>query len=444
VFSPIMRLHSSKNGFQVRTPWENGIEADVVASRAMRLRHELVPYLYSMAAKTHHESLPLCRPMYWEHADDEQAYSCPRQYYFGTELVVAPFVSARDPHTRLSRIVTWLPEGDWYQFFTGERLAGDQWHAVYGSIEDIPVFAKVGAIVPMSEDGVNAPVSNPSHMKLRVFAGADNEFALYEDDGESNHFEDGASCTTTISQSFSTKSVLVMIRPPVGDSRSLPKRRAWTFELVGVVAGCKVKATSGAKTVKAKSHYDARSATLTVELGNCAVGERVTLTATTSSRTIIDRTDRFAEHLHDLMLHFDAHCNIIGSAYDAVVSSRGSVAKLHKAAPGLHPSQMRMLCECALEAGVEVIHDAAKACQTVVMWNNRGAKGIRYDLRTGHPQRHSGKPVPKFLRIPYTSFSWGKSDAYIHDWGPWELAFDYNGAHRVVVKGEGHSSVEVS
>jgi len=286
-------------------------------------------------------------------------------------------------------------------------------------------------------------VANPRHMRVRVFAGDSNSFTLYEDDGESNHFEDGARCTTTIEQQATARSIMLKTSAPLGDRRSLPARRRWTFEIVGVVEGCTVKATSGGRTISAKTRYDVGRATLTVALPASPVEQPIVVTVAVSARSILDRTDRFDRRLHDLLLHFDAHCNALGAAYDAVTKHRGSLEKLREVAPALHPSQMRLLCELGSEAGMDVIHDAADNCRLVVLWNNRERAGIRFDLLNGHRQGHAGGAVQRFQRIPYTTFSWGRHDAYIADWGPWELGLDYAGVHRVIARGDGHGAVQV-
>ena len=122
VFSPILRLHSTNNPYHERRPWGYDAEIERVTSAALRLRHALIPYLQTMAWRNHVESIPLARPMYYDHPLDEQAYHCPDQYLFGSELVAAPFISPADPDTRLSRQVVWLPLGDWFDFFSGDLI----------------------------------------------------------------------------------------------------------------------------------------------------------------------------------------------------------------------------------------------------------------------------------------------------------------------------------
>ncbi|HZY41772.1 MAG TPA: TIM-barrel domain-containing protein, partial [Anaerolineae bacterium] len=131
-FSPILRLHSTNNPYQDRRPWRTDAETLRVIREAMQLRHALIPYLYTMAWRNHTQDVPLITPMYHDYPDEDDAYRCPQQYQFGAELIAAPFVAPRDPDTRLSRQIVWLPYGNWFNFFTGEQLYGHRWHSVYG------------------------------------------------------------------------------------------------------------------------------------------------------------------------------------------------------------------------------------------------------------------------------------------------------------------------
>ena len=151
VFSPILRLHSTNNPFHERRPWGYDAEVLGITRQAMQLRHALIPYLYSMAWLNHKQGIPPIRPMYYLYPDMDQAYSCPNQYTFGSELIAAPFTSPRDADTRLSRQVIWLPPGDWFNFFDGRYFEGDSWQAVYGDLGEIPVFARSGAIIPLAD-----------------------------------------------------------------------------------------------------------------------------------------------------------------------------------------------------------------------------------------------------------------------------------------------------
>ncbi|CAG0927678.1 hypothetical protein PLCT1_00461, partial [Planctomycetaceae bacterium] len=84
-FSPILRLHSTNNPYQDRRPWRTDAETLRVIGDAMRLRHALIPYLYTMAWRNHTQAAPLIAPMYYDYPDEDDAYRCPQQYQFGTE-----------------------------------------------------------------------------------------------------------------------------------------------------------------------------------------------------------------------------------------------------------------------------------------------------------------------------------------------------------------------
>jgi alpha-glucosidase (family GH31 glycosyl hydrolase) len=80
VFSPILRLHSTNNPYQDRRPWAQDAQFFPVIRDALQLRHQLIPYVYTMAWRNHVEGLPLITPMYYEHPEAEAAYRCPQQY----------------------------------------------------------------------------------------------------------------------------------------------------------------------------------------------------------------------------------------------------------------------------------------------------------------------------------------------------------------------------
>ena len=99
------------------------------------------------------------------------------------------------PELGLSRQTVWLPDGLWFDFFTGKQYTGG-WHTVYGDWSDIPVFAKAGAIVPLGPQVGWGGVENPAELTLHIFAGADGQFVLYEDDGATTAYQQGHAAQT--------------------------------------------------------------------------------------------------------------------------------------------------------------------------------------------------------------------------------------------------------
>ena len=217
VFSPINRLHSTCNRFAGKEPWKYRHDIREIMGRFLRLRHQLIPYLHAMNHRYHEEGIPLIRPMYHGWSDSEDAYRCPNQYEFGSQMIVAPVVTPGDPKQGISETDVWLPDGTYYDFFTGIRYKGGRWVRAYRPLSSIPVFVKAGGIIPMSEAHNSDEPSE--RVLLRIYPGADGKFSLYEDDAH-NSF----SCVK-ISVHLLWEKEMITIRPPVNQASMLKMRR---------------------------------------------------------------------------------------------------------------------------------------------------------------------------------------------------------------------------
>src|SRR4030042_5337774 len=164
----------------------------------MQLRHAFIPYLYSMAWRAHRSGISLVTPMYYGNMEDVSAFKARDQYFFGSELCVAPITKPIQPRTGLVRKKVWFPHGTWFNFFSGEPVRGGQWHEIQASLEDIPVYAKAGAIIPLAPIPTWGGISNPTELELYIFPGARNSFNLYEDDGETTDYQHGKYALTQL------------------------------------------------------------------------------------------------------------------------------------------------------------------------------------------------------------------------------------------------------
>ena len=185
VFSPIMRLHSSQNEFSGKEPWNYNPMVEQIMINFLRLRHKLIPYLYTMNYLTHKEGLPLICPMYYYH-DEDEAYNVPNEYYFGTELVACPITKPSDRQTLLAEFDAWLPKGDWFDFFSGFHYRGGRRLKLHRNLETIPVLAKAGGIVPLAKNITENDTKNPEELEIHIFNGALGSFELYEDKADSD------------------------------------------------------------------------------------------------------------------------------------------------------------------------------------------------------------------------------------------------------------------
>lgn len=341
--SPILRLHSTNNPFINHMPWSYGRDACEAACAAMRLRHQLVPYIYSCNWKTFKDAEPLAMPMYYMHPRESDAYAAPAQYWFGSQLVAAPFSSAPDSTTRLSRQTVWLPEiplrsdaagakdggtAVWRHLFSGEAMQAG-WHSIYGDLDFLPVYAPAGSIVPLASAFSSIPdeaqefnsVPNPEAIDLYVIAGGDGSFSMYEDEESGNE----AAFATEMVVSFVDNSLRLTISAPhrVGKSptlggvdgdltadvgRVLPMKRSWRVIVVGIeeeaTATAKVTALGeSASTVSVVSSYDSERETATFLVAECDTMSHISLQVC-STRNLISSRDRTEERVKKLLDSF--------------------------------------------------------------------------------------------------------------------------------------------
>ncbi|MBE2223646.1 MAG: SCP2 sterol-binding domain-containing protein [Anaerolineae bacterium] len=388
VFSPIFRLHCTDNRFHERRPWGWDAETERVTSQAMRLRHQLIPYLYTMAWRNHTEQLPLVRPLYHTFPAQEPAYHCPDQYLFGSELLAAPFIAPLDTDIGLSRQAVWLPVGDWFDFFSGMPYAGDSWHAVYGSLDEIPVFAKAGAIVPLAtEDGV----TNPDKLAIHVFPGAANRFDLYEDDGLTSH------SLTPISTTWADGSWSVEIGAAEGETSHLPGSRTWVVCFRNVA---ETATSTGSVTVSANtsitSEYDAETQTLRVTA--VSIPHTNTLSITLSNPALAP-DKRILTTCQKLVTAFRADSWTKQFLFNHLPALVADPTQLVQYELKLTGSQLHALAEVLTGAGCHLRSTRHSQDEAIVVWNNQEKQDVVYRLAAlglNGRSEHKQEPLPKF------------------------------------------------
>lgn len=265
VFSPIFRLHSTNNEFIDRRPWAFGSDILENARSAMQLRHALLPLIYTANWINASQGEPLILPMYYTYPDEEAAYQAPNQYTFARQLLVSPIIQPADPNTKLTRHSVWLPAGQWFDFFTHEAFEGGQWLTIHADQSQIPVFARSGAVIPMNDDAPANGVKLPARLRVRFFAGADGSFELYEDDGETQSWQDGAFALTNFSQRL-VGDILELKKSPVSgkpaEVAGFPLVRDYVFEIAGINEPTGVLVVNGKAENAVESAYDPLRKTL--------------------------------------------------------------------------------------------------------------------------------------------------------------------------------------
>ena len=210
-FSPINRLHSTMSPFMSKEPWTFGPRAHAIMARYLRLRHRLIPALYTAAWRAHTDGVSVVRPMYHDHPAWLEAYTVPNQVMLGEHLLVAPITTPEDADTKLATVAVWLPAGAWYDVVTGRRYGGGRRLTLHRPLEHYPVLARAGSVLPLAD--ALAPVTDaPVSLTLRVYPG----------NGVSHLIEDHGEGTPTASDANLTRLVQTLVdsedeHPDAGD-----------------------------------------------------------------------------------------------------------------------------------------------------------------------------------------------------------------------------------
>lgn len=236
VFSPIMRLHSSNSPFFIKEPSRLEQPYRGIIDRFMRLRHRMIPYLYTMNHRSYAESEPLIRPVYYEYPKDEKAYSVGEEYFFGSELLVGAICEKEDSVLKMSSVRCFIPEGRYYDIFTGRIYERSKLRKLYRSIETIPVLIKSGGIVPLAGENDLDAFKNPEELEILIGAGASGSFTIYEDDGITEGYRDGKSVRTDISVDWDEagKKMTVRISGAQGELSLIPTKRSFMLKIYGI------------------------------------------------------------------------------------------------------------------------------------------------------------------------------------------------------------------
>jgi alpha-D-xyloside xylohydrolase len=187
---PIMRSHGSRVQNEV---WSYGKQAEPILEKYLKLRYQLMPYIYSLGYHTWLSGAPFMRALPLDFPNDAKVADLRDEYMFGPALLVAPITD----QGATSRDV-YLPAGtDWYNYWTSERVKGGQTITVQAPIDTIPVFVRAGSILPLGEP-VESTHQAQAIERVRVYPGADADFTLFSDDGKTYAYESGAGSITKL------------------------------------------------------------------------------------------------------------------------------------------------------------------------------------------------------------------------------------------------------
>ena len=276
-YSPIFRLSSKAGRYYKREPWKWDIFTESIVKDYIRIRHRLIPYIYSEMYKYSKDGINLIKPLYldYEKILDEPLYK--NEYHFGKELFVCPITEPKDKV--MNRVVhrMYLPEGTWYDFKTGKKFPGGKRYVTFYKDEDYPVYAKSGAIVPMAildENNLNS-VKPPEKMEIQVFPGVSNNYDLYEDDGVTNLYKEGYYIVTNIDYNYRKNNYTLILRPTQGKTGIIPDKRDYKIKFRNTKRPEYVKVNVGRFEVEFTTRSDEND--FIIEVPNVPTNQQLTI-----------------------------------------------------------------------------------------------------------------------------------------------------------------------
>jgi alpha-glucosidase (family GH31 glycosyl hydrolase) len=249
-FCPLFRCHG--RAWKLRLPWGwntgdpgpveinnyNGAaipdasqlhdaRVEPICRKYLELRYRMLPYLYSAVHECATKGMPIMRALWLHFPDDPKAVECGDEYLWGRSVLVAPVVEKGATTRRV-----YLPPSTWYDFWSGERLAGGREITRPVDLETMPLFVREGSILPLgpvkqfSAEKVDEPLA------ISIYPGADASFLLYEDDGTSFDYRKGEWMGTQMAWDDTRKILGLRLAP--GSRMSSPKSRAIKVQLAEV------------------------------------------------------------------------------------------------------------------------------------------------------------------------------------------------------------------
>ncbi len=182
-FCPIFRIHGYRSDTEV---WNYGKPFEDMARKFIDLRYQLMPYIYSTAKRTTDEGFAMMSPMAYLFPDERKLWESKDQFMFGKSMMICPVLE----YKQRSREV-YLPEGDWYDYWTNEKISGGKTINVEVALDEMPIYVRGGSILPIGPKVQSTVEVSSEPTILKIYGCQDATFSLYYDDDRSYDYETG-------------------------------------------------------------------------------------------------------------------------------------------------------------------------------------------------------------------------------------------------------------
>lgn len=200
VFFPIMRSHSNI-GTTARFPFLWGDDGEAAMRKALDLRYQLLPYIYSLGHEAYSTGAPIMRPLVMEFPTDTTVANMTDEWLVGKGLLVAPVLNEGGKRK------VYLPNDTWYDYYTGKMIRGSQTISVDKKLDEIPVYVRAGTILLVGPVVQYSEQVSKTPLQIRIYPGKNGSFKMVEDDGVSYNYTKGNTRTTAYAWNDKTKTL---------------------------------------------------------------------------------------------------------------------------------------------------------------------------------------------------------------------------------------------
>lgn len=229
--APFCRNHKEISGYD-QEPWRFGKYYEDIIRKYLRLRYELLPFLYTTLEEAHRFGVPLFRPLVLNYQEDPNTYNIDDEFMIGNDLLVAPVLKP-DVTQRL----VYLPKGAWYDYWTSKKYSGGTMIRVEAPLETVPMFVRAGAIIPLAP-AMNFVGEKPwDPITFAIYADDGHaSTALYEDDGLSPAYRQDAFRWTVVNVFRSGEGYRIKVKAPQGSYNPGPRKLRFVIKSAGGAA----------------------------------------------------------------------------------------------------------------------------------------------------------------------------------------------------------------
>lgn len=183
-FSPLFRNHSAA-GTRRQEPWQFGGQVMDIYRKYVKLRYQWIPYFYDLFYEEEKTGAPIMRPLVFHYEKDEAAKVCNDEFMLGSRILAAPVVNQG-----AERRMVYLPEGEWYDYWTHEKLTGPVWFVREAPLDCCPIYVRAGSVIPVMEPQSYVGEKPSDLLMLEVYPG-EGSWDHYLDNGEDFAYREG-------------------------------------------------------------------------------------------------------------------------------------------------------------------------------------------------------------------------------------------------------------